>query len=213
MGLQDRYGDLHWIAVPIFWNEKEFAVKKVWFVMATVFALFVLIVRIEPAHFPNVVPLGAFAMWAGSYLGKRTAMFCVLATLAVSDLILGGYAWQIMATVYLATVLFVPLGIAVRLFQGTWWQKAIAPFVGVGVGSTMFFFLTNSAVWLFGGLYPRTVSGLGACLVAGLPFFRNSMYGDLYGIGIFFGISVVLTTLAALFRQEVAQQTGFCSRS
>jgi hypothetical protein len=187
--------------------------KKMWFVAGVVFAIVVLVARFESGHIPNFVPIGAFAVWAGAYLGKRMAAFFVLVTLAVSDLFLGGYAWQIMATVYFATLLYVAFGIAVRRFRGTWPQTAIAPFVGALAGSTLFFFLTNGAVWLFGGYYPKTVPGLGLCLAAGLPFFRNSVLGDVYGIGIFFGTSVACAVIAALYRKEAAQQTGFCSRS
>jgi len=187
--------------------------KTAWLVMGLAFVLLILVVRLDFTHLSNAVPIGAFALWAGAYLTKRMAALYVLATLAVSDFLIGGYAWPIMATVYFAALLFIPLGAVASSLPRTWWQKVIAPFVGVGVGSVAFFLLTNIAVWLFGGWYPKTAAGLNTCLVAGLPFWRNSVIGDIYGVAIFFGISIALTTLTVLFRQEALRQAGFCSRS
>ena len=52
-------------------------------------------------------------------------------------------------------------------------------FVRVGaaalLGPTSFFLVSNYAVWAGGGMYPRTLGGLGACYVAGLPFYRNDL--------------------------------------
>jgi hypothetical protein len=36
-------------------------------------------------------------------------------------------------------------------------------------------------------MYPRTVEGLAACYVAAIPFFRNSLAGDLLYTGLLFG--------------------------
>ena len=56
------------------------------------------------------------------------------------------------------------------------------------LGSVWFFLLTNGAVWLFGNWYPKTIAGLDSCFVAGLPFWRNSLIADLYGVAAFFGL-------------------------
>ncbi len=44
----------------------------------------------------------------------------------------------------------------------------------------MFFLLTNGAVWLMGGWYPLTLAGLAECYLAGLPFYRWTILGDLF---------------------------------
>ena len=36
--------------------------------------------------------------------------------------------------------------------------------------------------------YPKTLTGLGACYTAGLPFLQNAMVGDLMYVGILFGV-------------------------
>ncbi len=42
-------------------------------------------------------------------------------------------------------------------------------------------------MWLFSGFYPRTVAGLAACYVAAIPFFQNTVAGDLFYAGLLFG--------------------------
>ena len=53
------------------------------------------------------------------------------------------------------------------------WQVGTATLAG----SLLFFVVTNFAVWATGRLYPLTGSGLAACYVAAIPFFRNSLAG------------------------------------
>ena len=42
-------------------------------------------------------------------------------------------------------------------------------------------------MWLFSGFYPRTSAGLEACYVAAIPFFQNTVAGDLFYAGLLFG--------------------------
>jgi hypothetical protein len=63
--------------------------------------------------------------------------------------------------------------------------------LGVGaaaIASSMLFFLvTNFGVWLVMDYYPKSLLGLGACYVAALPFFQNTVAGDLFYSGLLFG--------------------------
>ena len=42
-------------------------------------------------------------------------------------------------------------------------------------------------MWLFSGFYPLTLAGLGACYVAAIPFFQNTVAGDLFYSALLFG--------------------------
>ena len=42
-------------------------------------------------------------------------------------------------------------------------------------------------MWLFSGFYPRTLGGLEACYVAAIPFFQNTLAGDLFYAALLFG--------------------------
>ncbi len=58
------------------------------------------------------------------------------------------------------------------------------------VSSILFFVLTNTGSWIFDpfGLYPNTISGLFASIVAGIPFFQTSLLADLCFVSFFFFI-------------------------
>lgn len=60
------------------------------------------------------------------------------------------------------------------------------------LGPTSFFLISNFAVWIDGGLYPRTMSGLGACYVAGLPFYRNDVASTTIVVAAAFGVPVLV---------------------
>jgi uncharacterized protein DUF6580 len=59
-------------------------------------------------------------------------------------------------------------------------------------GSIAFFLLSNFAVWAVWQMYPKTLAGLGACYVAGLPFFRNAIFGDLAWTALLFGAPLLI---------------------
>ena len=86
---------------------------------------------------------------------------------------------------WVAVALTVPLGFALRQ------KRSVGRIVGMSLaGSTLFYLLSNFGVWFLGcgqGWYPPTLSGLAACYMAGIPFYRNSLLGDLLYAGILFG--------------------------
>jgi hypothetical protein len=53
--------------------------------------------------------------------------------------------------------------------------------------SVLFFAITNFGMWLFSGFYPRNLAGLEACYVAAIPFFQNTVVGDLFYAALLFG--------------------------
>jgi len=96
-----------------------------------------------------------------------------------SDLFLGFNS--VTPAVYLCFMLSVVLG---RFIQGrtSMWNVG-----GVALGSSVLFFLiTNFAVFLT-GMYPMTVTGFLACYTAALPFFQNTLAGNLFFSAILFG--------------------------
>src|SRR5712664_795556 len=76
---------------------------------------------------------------------------------------------------------FTPVG-AMALFSGAVLKdRRLAfffPLLATFLGAIQFFIVTNFAVWALGNFYPRTVAGLAACYVAGVPFFWNTLAGD-----------------------------------
>ncbi|RMG58982.1 MAG: hypothetical protein D6717_02095 [Gammaproteobacteria bacterium] len=138
------------------------------------------LMRILP-HPPNVTPVAAMALFAGAHFADRKlALVVPLLAMLMSDLVLGLHQ----------TLLFVYLGVALTVLIGTTLRGRARPLPAMGaalLASVLFFLLTNFGVWLTGTLYPHTVQGLFAAYTAGLPFFRNSLLGDLFWTAVLFG--------------------------
>ena len=139
--------------------------------------------RLAP-HPWNATPLMAIALFGGTYLSRRWAILLPWAAIALSDLVLG---WH-------RTIPFTWGAVLLTGFLA-WWLRA-RPSTGRIVtaslaGSCLFFVVTNFGVWMVGGLYPQTLEGLRQCYVAAIPFFRNSIAGDLvYTAALFGGYAV-----------------------
>ncbi len=130
----------------------------------------------------NFTPIIAMSIFAGAYLGKKWGIALPLAAMIVSDYIIGFYDWQVMASVY--------IGIALAFFIGRFLQSGFswAKTIGAAIASSIAFFLiTNFAVWAFFNWYPHTWAGLANCFTLALPFFRNSLAGDVIYTILFIG--------------------------
>jgi hypothetical protein len=72
------------------------------------------------------------------------------------------------------------------------------------LGPTSFFIVSNYSVWASGTMiqqYPHTLAGLGACFVAGLPFYRN----DLIATSIVLGVALGVPALVRRINESRAQ--------
>ena len=126
-------------------------------------------VRLLP-HPPNFAPIAAMALFGGAYFNKKSFAFAIpLIALFLTDLIIGiySYAW----VVYLSFALIVVLGIVML-------KK-------VSVKNVV---ITNFGVWALGTLYPKTPVGLMESYIAAIPFFQNALIGDLFFVGVMFGV-------------------------
>ncbi|WP_115718811.1 DUF6580 family putative transport protein [Gallaecimonas mangrovi] len=143
------------------------------------------IYRVLP-HPWNVSPIAAMALFAGAHFQTKTmAVLVPLAAMALSDLVLGLHP----------TLPFVYGTIVLTVVLGFWVGKDI----NIGrvlaaslTGSLLFYFITNSAVWLVGGFYPSNIGGLWQSLASGVPFFQYTMLGDLLFNALFFGLFYAL---------------------
>lgn len=143
------------------------------------FIIFGILARLLP-HIANVSPLNAIALFSGANLPKRQTIIIPLVILFASDIILGFHAT--VGYVYGSFILTSLLGLWVRKNKTS--QTLIIATLG---SSILFFFITNFGVWASTSMYPKTFSGLLECYMMALPFFRNSLVGDLFYSGVFFG--------------------------
>jgi len=54
--------------------------------------------------------------------------------------------------------------------------------------ATLFFIVSNFGTWLTGMLYPITLTGLIECYVLAIPFYGNTLLGDVFYAVVLFGI-------------------------
>lgn len=151
----------------------------------------------HPANFTGVA---AVALLGGSLLPRKWALTLPLMIMIVSDLIIGLHP----------------------LFAFTWGSFALIAFLGnrylrkVKAGSVvsaslgasvLFFIVTNFGVWLQGQMYAMNWSGLMACYYNAIPFFRNTLAGDLIYSVALFGAYALAIKLANLPQKQAGQNS------
>ena len=134
-------------------------------------------------HAWNFTPLIATTIFAGVYLGKPQAFFLPVITMLISDIFVGFYEPKIMFSVYLS---FAIAGLIGCRFAKN--KKINNLALSAFASSTVFFLVTNAAVWFFGSMYNTGLSGLIQSYLAGIPFYRNMMLGDIFYTVFLFGV-------------------------
>ncbi|MDP1709377.1 MAG: hypothetical protein Q8L21_00625, partial [Candidatus Komeilibacteria bacterium] len=173
--------------------------KKQLVILVIVFAAVAIITRLIP-HPWNFTPVGAFFIFSGFMLPRRALLFPLLAMLA-TDLVIGTYTWQIMAAVYGCYLL---MALVAYSLKGRY--SSLTILTTSLAGSLAFFIVTNAAVWLWSGMYQADLSGLLMSYTAGIPFFRNTLLGDLTYNAAFFGTYEVVRILMAAPAKRLNQK-------
>ncbi len=149
--------------------------------------------RLVP-HPANFAPIGGMALFGAAYYSKRYWIFIIpILSMWLADLVLNNVVY---ARYFDHFVWF---------YQGCYWTYGAFILIGlIGIvtlkkiriqnliltsllASIVFFLLSNFGVWASTNMYPKNFSGLIACYTAGLPFFKNTIMGDLVYTGVLFG--------------------------
>ncbi len=134
----------------------------------------------------NFTPVAAVALFAGCYLkNQKLALWVPLVAMLVSDAVLGFHSLIPLVYGCLALTVYFGMQLQKRTSAGRVLGFALA-------SSVMFFVITNFAVWLEGSMYPMTATGLQACFIAAIPFWRNELLGTLcYSAALFGGYALL----------------------
>lgn len=150
--------------------------------------------RIYFRELPNFAPIAAMALFSGYYFrSAKVAVLVPLLAMSLSDLVLGGYEWQMMLIVYGALVMPVALRVPLRKYLAIERGSAASAAIGLGglvtcsLASSLFFFLMTNFAWWPWSMYEGNWEGLLLCYQQGLPFFRNTLAGDLFFGTVLFG--------------------------
>lgn len=140
--------------------------------------------RLLPHPF-NFAPLGAMALFGSAYLHQRgLGLLLTMAAWWLSDLVLNNVVYPQQADFVLFTdsAFFIYISIAAIYFMGRFLLSSISAgrvVAGSLVASVLFFVLSNLGVWFQNTLYPLTAAGFVECYAQALPFFPNTIAGDL----------------------------------
>jgi hypothetical protein len=133
-------------------------------------------------HPSNFTPIAAIALFGGVYLDKRFAFVVPILAMLASDFFIGFYGGM-----YWVYGSFVLIGLI-----GLWLKNHKTPMLVLGgtlASSILFFIVTNFGVWMTpGSIYAHNWAGLVECYVAAIPFFRNTLGGDLLFVAVMFGL-------------------------
>ena len=152
--------------------------------------------RIIP-HPPNFTPVIAMAIFM-PYLTSNlySAILVPLSAMFVSDLYLGFHSS--MFWVYGSILLITTLSYYTMPIKSTYIHLGSNALLS----STMFFVITNFAVWMFGSMYPLTLEGLILCYTMAIPFFGNTLTSTLFYIFLLGIVSYTATNITRRYTDD-----------
>jgi hypothetical protein len=152
--------------------------------------LVAVLTRVLPhAGWWNITAVGGALLYFGARRPMRE-MVAPLAVLITTDFYLTTFSyhfafqWQAFLPTWAWYAAAMGLGGVLLGTRVTWLRGVSAALLG----PTSFFIVSNYAVWVSGGMYPRTWSGLVQCYLAGVPFYRNDLISTGLLLGLTFGV-------------------------
>jgi len=96
--------------------------------------------------------------------------------------------------------------IAYKMMNKPSWGKLLITGITAGV---VFYIISNFGVWMTGNLYPKTFAGLIMSYEAGLPFFRNTILGNVFYSFVLFGLyEFVIAPLFSMAQYKLLSTQG-----
>lgn len=146
-----------------------------------VYAVILRVINHQSQTLINFSPIAAMALFGSSNFKNRYfGIIAPLAVLFVSDCFIGFH--KMMFFTYGSFFLIALLGSSLLRDK-----ISIKNILGTSLLSSLIFFVvSNFGVWFTGG-YSQNIAGLVECYTAAIPFFRNTIAGDLFYSALLFG--------------------------
>ena len=161
--------------------------------------------RVVPFPGMNFTAVGAGLLYFGARRPLREMALPVLALMGTDYyLTVFAYHYPFHASAYLITwAWYAAVVVLGRILLR---RKVTVPRVigGPVLAATSFFLVSNYAVWVGSVMYPHTLSGLTACYVAALPFYRNDALSTILVTALAFGLPVLARRMAEQRAQKLA---------
>lgn len=143
----------------------------------------------EVSVLSNFSPLGAMALFGGVYFSNWKGFAFPLLTLWSSDIIMNRFIFYGEWVLFYDGFIWVYGAFALMVLVGKWMKpnKSVSLFIGSSLIIVLIHWIvTDIGVWLGSSIYPQTLAGFWACLVAAIPFELRFLAGTLiYGVVLF----------------------------
>ncbi len=172
--------------------------------LAYLFVIFAVAFRFLPhSEAFNFTPVAAALLFFGSRQPLRRAWIPV-ALLAASDVLLtvGIYKYPFTVDHFVTWAWYVAAIAIGSLLASN--RNPLRVGAASLAASISFFILSNFSVWAVWNMYPKTLSGLLNCYAMAVPFFRNTLAGDMIFSCVFFGVPA----LVAMASRSHAEQSA-----
>lgn len=130
-------------------------------------------------HPANFTSIGATALVCGAKLNRTWRWAVPFITLILSDMLLNLFFGK---TAFSAITPFIYGSFTINILLGGW-VHGKHRYLKLGAFGTLasfqFFILTNLGVWLSTEMYTKNIAGLVQCYFMALPFWYNSLIGDI----------------------------------
>ena len=136
-------------------------------------------------HPPNFTAIGGMALFGAATLtNKKLAFLVPIMAMLISDLFIpNGFD----LSVYTAVIVIAAMGLLISNKKGP-----MPVIVGSISASVIFFAISNFGVWASQAMYTKNAIGLISCFEAAIPFFPNTLAGDLFFSSLLFSSYAII---------------------
>ncbi len=145
-------------------------------------------------HIPNFSPIAAMGLFGAAYFSKKYLAFVIpfmglfLSNLFLNNVIYAQYFDRFMLFGPSDLYVYGAFAIVILLGFGLLKKVNLVNVIGASlVASIVFFLITNFSSFIALPVYPKNIGGLISAYVAGIPFFKYTILGDLVFVGVLFG--------------------------
>jgi hypothetical protein len=151
-------------------------------------------------HPYNFTPIGAIGLFGAAHFSRKYLSFIIpFAALWLSDMLLNnlvyaplypehygsGFVWMSKTALYVYPAFAIIIGLGFLLLKQV---KVSNLLLASLMASVLFFLITNAGAWWGSLQYSKDFGGLMAAYTAGIPFFWNTLLGDLFYTAVLFGV-------------------------
>lgn len=171
-------------------SDRKFAKRLL---LALALGSLVFATRLLP-HIADFTPMLAVGLFSGAYLSIGFALFASLAGIFASNIFLPGNS-LIGSLIVVVAILFATISgrlIAKHVASDGISRKFVIVF-GATISSSVMFFLITNCNFLYNGYanYALNLGGLLQSYIAGIPFFRAQILGDVVYSVVLFGVAEI----------------------